>query len=495
MSDSPASGHFETGSLTQRAPQQTEFIGSSSGVHFIKLVRAGFTDEPIGVRHALREDGIVGEDDDDPDDATDRNSGLPPLPRANAPVLCDYLAASNDSSPLPSREEAQTMVVEYFQSWHPLLPFLYGPTFMRYPDGTAAMRVSNGLANGLFSFRFALANAVTRGPASLSLPSDLWCQTMAYTIISAHQASYPALGDQANFALQALVSRVLEIFHKSIHIRSVEKDKVLRIRADTNQWLNSLPHWPPRPGRPVLDQMGRPIKPEQSNFIPFLHILQQQLLIAIHRPYLSLPRSSAEFENSLQLVIRAARQTNTLLSEIDDYFWPGYLASAWMSGLLLIFACQNKAFSREQAVREINECLQTLQRMQSRWKGASRCHKALSALVITLTKTGDQEDTANAHPSSKRMQLHDEGDHVTPDPKRPCPSWSGISRDSGEGSSLPVAATTGLNWQNGTSILQTDIQPDFGIGTGDIFQNISWDGDFSSIDQFAMNGYSQDWLE
>jgi hypothetical protein len=82
-------------------------------------------------------------------------------------------------------------------------------------------------------------------------------------------------------------------------------------------------------------------------------VLYQQLLIAIHRPYLSLPKTSAEYSNSIQLVIRAARQTILLLSEIDEVFWPGYLASAWMSGLVLVFACQTQAYGLDQGTRYV----------------------------------------------------------------------------------------------------------------------------------------------
>jgi hypothetical protein len=82
-------------------------------------------------------------------------------------------------------------------------------------------------------------------------------------------------------------------------------------------------------------------------------VLYQQLLIAIHRPYLSLPRTSAEYGNSIQLVVRAARQTIILLSEIDELFWPGYLASVWMSGLVLIFACQTQAYGVDQGIRYV----------------------------------------------------------------------------------------------------------------------------------------------
>ena len=130
MSDSPAGSHFETGSLTLRAPQQSEFIGSSSGVHFIKLVRAVCANTPVASHaipnnNGLRTEDILGEDNDD-SDATVRCSSLP-----SQTALQDCSAIPETNSSLPSQLEAQAMAVQYFGLWHPLLPFLYGPVFMR----------------------------------------------------------------------------------------------------------------------------------------------------------------------------------------------------------------------------------------------------------------------------------------------------------------------------------------------------------------------------
>lgn len=510
-SDSPASVHFETGSLTQRAPQQSEFIGSSSGVHFIKLVRAAFADASLTTtgpsrQPELRAEDIVGGSED----ADSVDNALSPQTDAQFRLQRRYSSAAwENNSPLPSHAQAQMLAVDYFQTWHPLLPFLHGPTFMRdldhlYLDGprqqgpplvqprrtcqafllrclfaavgpdqvsvspadtlavvgqlashndlltiqaiimaqlrcitTMALRVASS-HSGLLS-RLLLHAGLHRCPyryeqldnalrdlrkrifwsayildrylsQALGLPpaiADSDVDVCAPGCPEKHPSETPVSPDSlvgttqpqhverssrnaehqrvslsqvspqrgingekydredlpspekrefllAHMVTHAqLVSQVLEVFHKSIHVRSVDPDRVLSIRADANKWFNSLPNWPPRPGQPAVDQLDRPIDPEQVKFIPFLHILYQQLLIAIHRPYLSLPKSSAEYGNSIQLVIRAARQTIALLQEIDDLFWPGYLASAWMSGLVLIFACQTMAFSASQGVRYV----------------------------------------------------------------------------------------------------------------------------------------------
>jgi len=495
MSDSPAGSHFETGSLTLRAPQQSEFIGSSSGVHFIKLVRAVCADTPVTSHPNLSDDDLRTEDvlggNDDESDVTDRYSSIPAQTAQSTASVShsnDNLVIPEINSSLPSQLEAQAMAVHYFGSWHPLVPFLYGPLFMRDLDDLYRGALKEDLpaqapsrtARHVFLLRCLFAT-VKADESSMS-PSDtlavvgqlasrndlltiqavlmaqLRCiSAMALRAASSHSgllsrsilhaglhrcpfryeqldsglkdlrkrifwSAYildrylsqalglpPTIADSdidvcapgcpelhssarpvamnsttemprsqnssdfnypdkqelllAHLVTHAqLVSRVLEVFHKSIHVRSVETDKVLSIRADANKWFNSLPHWPSGPGRPVFDHLDREVKSEQIKFIPFLHVLYQQLLIAIHRPYLSLPRTTAEYGNSVQLVVRAARQTILLLSEMDELFWPGYLASAWMSGLVLVYACQTHAYGLDQGIRYVlNEGEKTIE--------------------------------------------------------------------------------------------------------------------------------------
>lgn len=515
---SPADSHFETGSLTKRAPEQSEFVGSSSGVHFIKLVRAVCadrlaTDNP-DASSSLRV-GDVLEGDDDDSDATDRyqnpNSPTSHPPRMTETISNNYLATLDMHSSMPSYMEARAMVVQYFELWHPLLPFLYGPGFMRDFDNLylgaqsspqhrpivaqsragcykfllccmfavmdpkrqiistsdtlaivgqlashnnlltiqailmAQLRCVSSMAlrtasshSGLLSrlllhaglhrcpFRYEQLDtdskdmrkrvfwsayildrylsqalglpptiadsdvdvcapgceelhspAKSATPASIAKTSRLSRSRSSHASEARNELSTPRAAqvygidaarlqedsppspDRNEFLLAhlvthaRLVSQVLELFHKSIHVRSLETDSVLKIRAEANKWFNSLPPWPPGPEEPLRDHLDRVIKPEHAKFVPFLHVLYQQLLIAIHRPYLSLPKTTAEYGNSIQLVIRAARHTITILSLVDEMFWPGYLASAWMSGLVIIFACQTQAYSIDQGTRYV----------------------------------------------------------------------------------------------------------------------------------------------
>lgn len=133
-----------------------------------------------------------------------------------------------------------------------------------------------------------------------------------------------------------LVGRSLDIFHVSLHSRQQDPRRVLFLRSDVDKWFNGLPE-EPRPENPGDSQISR--------FLPFLHVLYEQLIISINRPSLSLSRSAPEFHHGLQVTIRAAKRTIIALERQRHLFWPGYLASVWMSGLIISFACQVGLYS------------------------------------------------------------------------------------------------------------------------------------------------------
>lgn len=138
-----------------------------------------------------------------------------------------------------------------------------------------------------------------------------------------------------------LTGRALELFHKSLLVRSVRRSSVLYLVTDVHKWWNSLP----------LDLQGKSTGSMASSnvespfdFGPFFTVLYQHLILIIHRPSLSLEPSSAEFCSGLQTCIGAARGIIAALKlQIESgqaLFWPGFLSAAWMSGLVLAFACQ-----------------------------------------------------------------------------------------------------------------------------------------------------------
>ena len=145
-----------------------------------------------------------------------------------------------------------------------------------------------------------------------------------------------------------LTGRALELFHKSILVRSVRRSSVLFLVTDVHKWWNGLP----------LDLQRKPVASEQRrgstmadnafDFGPFFTVLYQHLILIIHRPSLSLDPSTAEFCSGLQTCIGAARSIlSALRLQIDSHqalFWPGFLSAAWMSGLVLALACQLKQY-------------------------------------------------------------------------------------------------------------------------------------------------------
>lgn len=178
-----------------------------------------------------------------------------------------------------------------------------------------------------------------------------------------------------------LAGRVMELYHVSLHSRNHDPRKVLFLRSDVDRWFNSMPE------EPICAYSGANGADEQIvRFLPFLHVLYEQLKISIHRPALSLPRTSPEFQHALQVTIRAAKRTILALERQPQLFWPGYVASIWMSGLIISFACQIGLYNTSQGSQEIMRCLDLLKRMAERWRSAQRCYVALSTLLSDLQK-------------------------------------------------------------------------------------------------------------
>jgi hypothetical protein len=144
-----------------------------------------------------------------------------------------------------------------------------------------------------------------------------------------------------------LTGGVLEIFHKSIHVRSTDQSAILCLKADIDAWWNGLPTFLQeynmadsiRQHPSGADTIG-----ETSNWGAFFTIEYHQLILLTKRPSLSLEPSSPEFRSALQTCIVAARTIIYALEATTKSgqapFWPGFLSGAWMSGLIIVFACQ-----------------------------------------------------------------------------------------------------------------------------------------------------------
>lgn len=86
-----------------------------------------------------------------------------------------------------------------------------------------------------------------------------------------------------------LTVRALEIFHKSIHVRSIDPGTVLSLRTDLDAWWNSVPS-DLQDFDVAAEGNVRPSNPYQSfNPAAFFMLLHSQL----RRPWLSLEPSKA----------------------------------------------------------------------------------------------------------------------------------------------------------------------------------------------------------
>ncbi|KAF2173834.1 hypothetical protein M409DRAFT_16105 [Zasmidium cellare ATCC 36951] len=274
----------------------------------------------------------------------------------------------------------------------------------------------------------------------------------------------------ANFVEhERLVGRALEIFHASLHARNSDPRIVLFLRSDVDRWFNNLPE------EPKLSPESTTAEEQIARFSPFFHVLYEQLVIAINRPSLSLPRSAPEFHHGLQVTIRAAKRTIIAMERQNTLFWPGYLASTWMSGLIISFACQVGLYNIVQGSQEIVRCLDLLKRMGSRWRSAQRCHAALATLLSDLQQTQRRSSTEafgdDPETHTKRIRLEHGASDTTTTPNQ---STANASHTNGS-QATPITGEGFVDWD-----------------VNDFFQDISWNNLFD-IGNMAQETDMQFW--
>jgi hypothetical protein len=158
---------------------------------------------------------------------------------------------------------------------------------------------------------------------------------------------------QAQFVRYSrLVGRMIEMFHKSIHVRSVSRQDILFLKADIDAWGNDMPYAEFAGLNPAMTPDARSSSLNQDLFFG---VARQQLLLLVNRPSLSLEPNSAEFRHAVQICIGAARSIIRMLEAHfnlrETLFWPGFMSAVWMSGLVMVFACQLKLHSISNAIR------------------------------------------------------------------------------------------------------------------------------------------------
>jgi hypothetical protein len=152
----------------------------------------------------------------------------------------------------------------------------------------------------------------------------------------------------ANFVQYSRLSgRILEMFHKSILVRSTDKKTMLLLRADVDAWWNSIP----TEMQSCYTSHGDTSK--LFDLGAFFGVSYHNLLLLINRPLLSLDPSSAEFKLAIQTCIGAARTVISILKAQLEHrkalYWPGYISAVWMAGLMVAFASQLSLYSSSKA--------------------------------------------------------------------------------------------------------------------------------------------------
>jgi Fungal specific transcription factor domain len=142
---------LEIGSLRALSPDESRFIGSSSGIFFVNTVHRAFAISKGGALFGgIREEGahdhpsidecIVGPE-------SPRNSKQDEITRAVTPPiqtsgLISYGIKQRGLGIAPDLSQAKELITVYFQVWHPLFPFLHGPTFLQDLESFYARRYS-----------------------------------------------------------------------------------------------------------------------------------------------------------------------------------------------------------------------------------------------------------------------------------------------------------------------------------------------------------------
>ena len=157
-----------------------------------------------------------------------------------------------------------------------------------------------------------------------------------------------------------LTGRIIEIFHKSINHRFPKNEQIVYLTSDIETWWNDLPWFLTGEEPQNTNSTSAPSpagsdapQTQLAHLSSFFKILYHRLLLLMSRPRLSLDQSTPEFQHGLQVCIRASRNILAGLKAHKNagqsMFLPGLLSAAWMSGLIIAFACQLGKYPKARA--------------------------------------------------------------------------------------------------------------------------------------------------
>ncbi|POR33798.1 Uncharacterized protein TPAR_05979 [Tolypocladium paradoxum] len=196
-----------------------------------------------------------------------------------------------------------------------------------------------------------------------------------------------------------LLGAALDLFHRSIHSRSITWDKILELTSRVHSWWNCLPL--------ALQDVADSSEPMLA---PYFAMLYHYLILFVNRPFLSLPTHRADFRSGLQSAVVASCCIIRKLGPLSDHpflrAWPGTLSASWMAGLTIAFATLLGQYPLDKATSYVDQApsrrscnaqslmfpdsdldngLGLLASMGANWASARRCHAALETLRNRLT--------------------------------------------------------------------------------------------------------------
>lgn len=215
--------------------RSAKFVGSASGIHFIRRVYDSFARRPTGTKqgHQSLEGNFVPGEDDQLHDSTGS--------RGEWDNLWSETEVAITLSEIPSFESTIEWTRNYFENWHPLLPFLHAPTILRVMEQvrneglertsrTNSIILRSIVSISLADSRQVVASNHTLNPPpvslvfrttteALSILQPLLCDATSLSLLQAAVSVQlflvSMLKDNAAYRLGGLIARMA--FHLGLH--------------------------------------------------------------------------------------------------------------------------------------------------------------------------------------------------------------------------------------------------------------------------------------
>ncbi|EXJ68579.1 uncharacterized protein A1O5_08373 [Cladophialophora psammophila CBS 110553] len=208
---------IEIGSFTASTPEKTEFIGSASGVFFVNTVFRAFA------RSAYSSKALSVHEQSTQNDPGSVDSRLvdPETPmQPDHEALGMRILIENETGPnsygvkghglgvAPEQEPAKGLLVLYLKNWHPLVPFLHGPTLyetiraLYETDGPRKLSLRSRLCHAIICQCVFNIAALDQPEGTLALESRLDSPAKLLSLLGYVASNHDNLSLQALLAAQ-----------------------------------------------------------------------------------------------------------------------------------------------------------------------------------------------------------------------------------------------------------------------------------------------------